>query len=60
MNPLAIALSGAGRELVGEGGEGEDNLTKVQSKLIQNYHNESFIQRIYSKKNEEKIASLIF
>jgi hypothetical protein len=50
MKPLAIALSVAGRDLWG-GGDGND-LTNVQYKAVQNYHNEPpLYNEIYSNKN---------
>jgi hypothetical protein len=45
LKPLAIALSGAGRELCG--GESRGNLTNVQCKSIWNWHNESPLRNEY-------------
>jgi hypothetical protein len=39
MKPHSIVLSGVGKGL--KGGDGRGNLTNVQGKAIQNYHNES-------------------
>jgi hypothetical protein len=50
IKPLAIALSGVGRE--SKGRDGRDNLTNVQYKPIWNCHNESlpYIKYILIKK----------
>jgi hypothetical protein len=45
MKPLAIALSGVGREL--REGKCGGNLTNVQCKAIQNCHNESPLYNEY-------------
>jgi hypothetical protein len=54
MKPLAIVLSGAGRELRGWQKAVWGNLTNVQCKAIQNWHNES---PLYAYKNEKKTLS---
>jgi hypothetical protein len=38
MKLLAIAVSGVGREV--QGADGRSNLTNIQCKAIQNWHNE--------------------
>jgi hypothetical protein len=55
MKPLAIALRGTGRELLSEDGRGD--LTIVQYKAIQNWHNKFPLYNEYMlikmKKKEE-------
>jgi hypothetical protein len=50
MKPLAVALSGAGRESKDRGGGGD--LSKVHCKAIWNCHNNEYILIKMKEKNE--------